>query len=66
MNMTTFSRLYDFIGDKDALSVDEMGVWASQRFDESVSTNPDFYYGPFTGSIARNAGFAFAILILLH
>ncbi|KAF2838137.1 Cloroperoxidase [Patellaria atrata CBS 101060] len=30
------------------------------RFDQSVATNPNFYYGPFTGMIARNAGTFFS------
>lgn len=41
-------------------NMDLMAERASIRFQESKATNPDFYFGPFTGLIARNAGYLFA------
>jgi hypothetical protein len=40
--------------------MDLMAERAAIRFDESVQTNPNFYYGPVTGLIARNAGYIFS------
>lgn len=58
MNMTLFRQIYDnFPG--DALSMDDIGKRASERFDDSISINPYFYYGPYTGMVARNAGYIF-------
>ncbi|KAF7536945.1 heme-thiolate peroxidase [Neopestalotiopsis clavispora] len=57
MNMTLFRQIYDNID--GALSMEDIGDRAAARFDESVAINPYFYYGPYTGMIARNAGYAF-------
>ncbi|OLN88356.1 Aromatic peroxygenase 1 [Colletotrichum chlorophyti] len=41
----------------------DFGLFADRaaiRFHETVATNPNFYYGPFTGMVARNAGYFFA------
>lgn len=43
--------------------MDLMAKRAAIRFDESVQTNPNFYYGPVTGLIARNAGYIFSARI---
>lgn len=40
-------------------SFDVFAKRANTRFAETVARNPNFYYGPFTGLIARNAGFTF-------
>lgn len=40
-------------------SMDLMAKRASIRWEQSKNTNPDFYYGPVTGLIARNAGYLF-------
>lgn len=40
--------------------MDLMAKRAAIRFDESIQTNPNFYYGPVTGLIARNAGYIFS------
>lgn len=40
--------------------MDLMAEFAKKRYEESIATNPNFYYGPFTGAIARNAGYVFA------
>jgi hypothetical protein len=41
-------------------NMDLMAERASIRFQESKATNPNFYFGPFTGLVARNAGYVFA------
>lgn len=38
-------------------SMDLMAKRARMRFDQSMQTNPYFYSGPFTGLVARNAGY---------
>lgn len=47
-----------------ALSMEDVGDRAAQRLDESIATNPLFYYGPYTGLIVRNAGFLFGARLL--
>lgn len=58
--MEQFQSFYDMSsgeGNYDFdLFVDRMAI----RFHETVAANPNFYYGPFTGMIARNAGYLFA------
>jgi hypothetical protein len=62
MNMDLFMDVYNSID--GALSVEDVGDRAAQRLNESIATNPLFYYGPYTGLLVRNAGFAFAIRLL--
>lgn len=57
MNMSLFMDVYNTID--GALSMEDLGDRAAQRLDESINTNPLFYYGPYTGLIVRNAGFLF-------
>ncbi|KAI4595204.1 hypothetical protein KJ359_007180 [Pestalotiopsis sp. 9143b] len=57
MNMTLFHDIYDNID--GGLTMEDIGDRAAARFDESVGINPYFYYGPYTGMIARNAGYCF-------
>ncbi|KAM0714459.1 hypothetical protein Q7P37_010246 [Cladosporium fusiforme] len=59
MNMTRFQQLYDTVPAEESFSFDVLAKWSAARWHESVETNPDFYYGPFTGMIARNAGYFF-------
>lgn len=63
MNMTLFLEAYNF-SDDYVLTMDDIGARAAKRFEESISINPNFYYGPYTGMIARNSGYAFAGRIL--
>ncbi|KAG9966458.1 Cloroperoxidase, partial [Aureobasidium melanogenum] len=63
MNMTLFLEAYNS-SDDGVLTMDDIGARAAKRFQESISTNPNFYYGPYTGMIARNAGYAFTGRIL--
>ncbi|KAI0148661.1 Chloroperoxidase [Xylariaceae sp. FL1272] len=62
MNMTLFLEAYNTL--EAPTSMDDLAARAAKRFDDSVATNPYFYYGPYTGMIARNAGYAFAGRIL--
>lgn len=50
MNMTRFQQLYDTVPAEESFSFDVLSKWSAQRWHESVETNPDFYYGPFTGT----------------
>ncbi|KAG9519681.1 Cloroperoxidase, partial [Aureobasidium melanogenum] len=64
MNMTLFLEAYNSSDNNGVLTMDDIGARAAKRFQESISTNPNFYYGPYTGMIARNAGYAFTGRIL--
>jgi hypothetical protein len=59
MNMTRFQQLYHTVPSGESFSFDVLSKWSAARWHESVETNPYFYYGPFTGMIARNAGYFF-------
>lgn len=66
MALPQFQALYDLSGgggdddDDGNYDMDLFAAYAATRFDETVATNPQFYYGPFTGMIARNAGYIFS------
>jgi hypothetical protein len=64
MNLTRFERLYDLVPAGETFTLDVMKDYAVMRFNESIGENPHFYYGPFTGAIARNAGFIFIARLL--
>lgn len=59
MNMTLFLDAYNSV-EGDTITMDDIGARAAQRIEESIGNNPYFYYGPYTGLVARNAGYAFA------
>lgn len=61
--MTLFRETYDAIGD-GAYSFEDFAIRAAARFDDSKATNPDFYYGPLTGMVVRNAAYLFASRLL--
>ncbi|TIA37579.1 Cloroperoxidase, partial [Aureobasidium pullulans] len=63
MNMTLFLEAYNSSEDT-VLTMDDIGARAAKRFEESIAMNPNFYYGPYTGMIARNSGYAFTGRIL--
>ncbi|CZR54683.1 related to oxidase [Phialocephala subalpina] len=65
MNMTLFMQAYDAT-DSDFITMDDIGQRAADRFADSIATNPLFYYGPYTGLVARNAGYAFAGRLLAN
>jgi hypothetical protein len=58
MNMTLFQEWYDMSVD-GTFSMDLMAERAALRFAQTKASNPDFYYGPVTGFLARNAGYLF-------
>ena len=43
----------------DIITMDDIAKRAAKRFGESIRSNPFFYYGPYTGLVARNAGYIF-------
>jgi hypothetical protein len=47
MNMTLFRDFHD------------LGAQAARRWNDSVAHNPNYYYGPITGMVSRNAGILF-------
>jgi len=61
LDMELFTEWYkmssDAVGD---FNMDLMAERANSRFQRSIATNPNFYYGPYTGLVARNAGYIFA------
>jgi hypothetical protein len=63
LNMTLFRETYDAIG-SDGFSFDDVADRASKRFDESKANNPEFYYGPLTGMVVRNAAYLFSSRLL--
>lgn len=61
MNLTKFETLYDMIPENSGefFTLDVMADFAAIRWNESISTNPYFYYGPVSGMLARNTGYCF-------
>ncbi|KAF2091596.1 oxidase [Saccharata proteae CBS 121410] len=62
MNMTLFKDFYD--RSDDVITFDDFTAQADRRFQYSKANNPNFYYGPVTGFIARNAGYMFGTRLL--
>lgn len=58
MNMDLFMEVYESMD--EPLSMEDIGNRAAERLADSIATNPKFYYGPYTGFVVRNAGYAFA------
>ncbi|TGJ80919.1 heme-thiolate peroxidase [Xylaria hypoxylon] len=58
MNLTLFQKMLES-AEGGFITMDDLADRAAERFYESIATNPAFYYGPYTGTIARNAGYAF-------
>lgn len=58
-----YSMSNSIVGDFNS---DVQALRASNRYFESVAENPTFYFGPMTGLISRNAGFAFPRLFRNH
>lgn len=57
--MTLFQDWMNMADANGVFTMQTMATRAMNRFQESIATNPNFYYGPFTGTIARNAGYIF-------
>ncbi|RFU33006.1 heme-thiolate peroxidase, partial [Scytalidium lignicola] len=60
LNLSKFNEWYKMSNGTGDYNMDLMADLANIRFQETIATNPNFYFGPFTGMIARNAGFLFA------
>ncbi|OOQ83922.1 oxidase [Penicillium brasilianum] len=58
LNMEKFMSWYNMSVD-GIFDMNLMAKRAKLRFEETIQTNPNFYYGPVTGLIARNAGYIF-------
>jgi hypothetical protein len=63
LDMDLFLETYNAIS-SDAFSFEDVAERAVKRLEDSISSNPNFYYGPYTGMIARNAGYMFAARLL--
>ncbi|CAK4032224.1 Aromatic peroxygenase [Lecanosticta acicola] len=61
MNLTKFETLYDLVpeGTNQTFTLEVMSDFAAIRWNETIPTNPYFYYGPITGLLARNTGYCF-------
>jgi hypothetical protein len=59
MNMTLFRDIYDRADENGVISMDLLADQAARRWSYSIAHNPNFYYGPVTGMISRNAGYLF-------
>ncbi|KAJ5942549.1 hypothetical protein N7516_002717 [Penicillium verrucosum] len=59
LNMSKFMTWYNMSSD-GTYDMSLMAERAKIRMDQTIHTNPDFYYGPVTGLIARNAGYIFS------
>jgi hypothetical protein len=59
MNMDLFLEAYNAVPG-NVITMDDLAARAAKRLDDSIATNPFFYYGPYTGLVARNAGYVFA------
>jgi hypothetical protein len=59
MNMDLFRDTHDRADENGVISMDLLAEQAARRFATSVATNPNFYYGPITGMVSRNAGIFF-------
>ncbi|KAM0140745.1 hypothetical protein ACHAP3_002423 [Botrytis cinerea] len=59
MNITLFLQVANG-SDSEVITMEDIGKRAADRLEVSKATNPYFYYGPYTGMIARNAGYAFS------
>lgn len=59
MNTTLFWDIHDRADSNGVISLDLLAAQAARRFEYSKAHNPNFYYGPVTGMIARNAGYLF-------
>lgn len=58
--MTKFLEVYNSIDADGAMTMDNIAARAAKRFDESIATNPYFYYGPYSGVFARSGGYLFS------
>ncbi|KAF2023096.1 Cloroperoxidase [Setomelanomma holmii] len=55
MNLTLFRDIYDRADEEGVISMDLLADQAARRWAYSIAHNPNFYYGPVTGMVSRNA-----------
>lgn len=58
LNMTKFEEWYSMSTD-GTFNLNLMAELAKNRMEQTKQTNPNFYCGPVTGLLARNAGYIF-------
>jgi len=63
MNLGLFEEAYANSTD-GTFTFDQIGQRCADRWQTSKAMNPAFYYGPVTGMIVRNAGYAFTSRLL--
>jgi hypothetical protein len=61
MNLDLFMEAYN---EHETYDFIQIGQRVADRWHSSKATNPTFYYGPYTGMIVRNAGYAFVSRLL--
>ena len=61
--MDMFKDVYDSSA-TDHFTFEQTGQTMVDIFERSKAKNPYFYYGPFTGLIVRNSGYAFACCLM--
>ncbi|KAK7183559.1 hypothetical protein DPSP01_008439 [Paraphaeosphaeria sporulosa] len=66
MNMTLFRDVYDRADKDGIISMDLIADQAARRWAYSIGHNPDFYYGPVSGMVSRNAGYLFTGRLLAN
>ncbi|KAH7197292.1 Chloroperoxidase [Fusarium flagelliforme] len=64
MDMELFQSFYDMASDEGTYDFDTFTERAKIRFHQSINTNPNFYYGPVTGMVIRNAAYFFTSRML--
>ncbi|KAH8805188.1 oxidase [Xylogone sp. PMI_703] len=60
LDLSKFLEWYNMANGTGVFDMDMMADRAHIRFHETIATNPNFYFGPFTGMIASNAGYIFS------
>lgn len=66
MNMTLWRDIYDRADANGVITQDVLSETAHRRWRQSIETNPNFYYGPWSGWVIRNAPFYFVGRILAN
>lgn len=66
MNLTRFEGLYNSVPENQTFTLDTISDFAAKRFNETIGENPYFFYGPYTGLIARNTGILFMFRLMAN
>lgn len=68
MNLTRFEGMYNMASEdaNETFTSHVVSDWAAKRFNDSIGENPNFFYGPYTGLLARNAGFLFMTRLMAN